>query len=95
MLTSALLIGVAVGLVAFGLVMLIADPKEKTMVEQNLLGVWVAPILLIPGFALLTISTGNRVNQALNATVMFGSSCKRSRVPDDSGRSEGEWLRVR
>ena len=50
------------------------------MVEQSLLGVWVAPILLIPGLALLTISTGNRLNQALNAIAMFGGSPESERT---------------
>lgn len=34
------------------------------MLEQ-VLGTWVAPLLMIPGMALLTISTGNRYGQLL------------------------------
>jgi len=39
---------------------------------NEILGAWVAPILLIPGLALLTISTANRYNQVLTSIATFG-----------------------
>ena len=36
---------------------------QETPVLEQTIGPWVAPLLIIPGMALLTISTGNRFGQ--------------------------------